>query len=288
MNRKLTWLASYPKSGNTWTRLFLAAYRSVNLSDLKLEHVSWLTHSESRFEQFEAVSGKKREDLTEREINSLRRAVQKRLASQFPQGAFIKTHNARMRFHGFPLIHREFTNSAVYLVRNPLDVLDSMVDHNGCNVDQMIKWMNDPAYRLGISQGLATQYLDTWSTHVRSWTTNQAFPVLILRYEDLKARPIDTFRSLLQFLNWDVHEDKLKDSVEACHFQRVQQMESENGFNEISPQSQSGTFFRRGQSGSWMTVLTREQAETVLSHHSETMHLVGYKMPDLDRVYAKA
>ncbi len=91
--RTLIWLASYPKSGNTWMRMLLAAYSSPDLSPLQLRDAFRVTVNESRLEDYERIAG--RGDLTVDDINLLRQAVQIDLASRVKPPVLLKTHNAR-------------------------------------------------------------------------------------------------------------------------------------------------------------------------------------------------
>jgi len=150
--KKLTWLASYPKSGNTWTRAFLAAYRFQLPGDAVLDHVKEMTLSESRRTEFVRVAEQPQDQFDEQLIDSLRAAVQRRLSQVVKPHQLIKTHNARVMHNGFPLICREQTQAAVYLVRNPLDVVDSLADHTNLTIDGTIDLMNDPRHRIGNPQ----------------------------------------------------------------------------------------------------------------------------------------
>lgn len=287
--KNLVWLASYPKSGNTWTRMFLAAYRSSDPKTLSLNDIASASRSESLYQDFVEVSGKQRDELSEKEIDSFREAVQVRLASPDAEGRIIKTHNARVMHNGFPLIRRELTKAAIYLCRNPLDIVDSLADHVGGSLDQAIQLMNSPAHRLGGRDSkLVTQHLDTWNTHVDSWLSATEFPVLLIRYEDLKLTPIDCFRKVVEFLEWEVNENRLEMAVRATAFETLQRMEDRTGFSETSQVSKSGRFFRRGLAGTWPQRLTRQQAEQILNNHGETMQKSGYEIPDLNEVFGSA
>ena len=217
--KKLTWLASYPKSGNTWTRAFLAAYHFQLGGHRVLERAQEMTQSESRRALFSRVAKDSQDHLSEREIDSLRGAVRERLTRIVQPFQLIKTHNARVMHNGFPLICREQTRGAVYLVWNPLDVVDSYADHANLTIDGAVDLMNNPGHQIGNpDSGLVTQYLHTWSQHVVSWTRQEAFPVHVVRYEDLQSSPVDTFRGLIQFLSWELDENRLRRASENSSF----------------------------------------------------------------------
>src|SRR5262245_24268734 len=107
----LVWLASYPKSGNTWVRSFLGAYLSgCERTDLSLvfEH----SRSESRLVDFARAAGKPVHELTLDDIAAQRQAVQAHL-STFVGQRVVKTHNARLDRDNRPLIFSRHTRAAV-------------------------------------------------------------------------------------------------------------------------------------------------------------------------------
>ena len=115
----LTWLASYPKSGSTWVRAFLAAYQSFEsgLAAFDLTRMRRCSTSDSRATFFADIAGKPYESLSESEIDALRSPVQRRLATSIDSTIVVKTHNARVMRGGFPLVDRTVTRRAVYLDR---------------------------------------------------------------------------------------------------------------------------------------------------------------------------
>lgn len=282
----LTWLASYPKSGNTWVRAFLATFLSDAREPLDLKKMYEFTESESHFRHFAAVAGKPQDQLTAQDIDALRPQVQQHLAASIRRLRVIKTHNARMVVNDNPLICSEYTKRAVYVVRNPLDVVDSYADHANLSIDKAIIEMNDRNQALGgVKSVIARQYLGSWSQHVTSWTQQSEFPVLLLRYEDLHAAPRVWFQKLLEFLGVEVDEAQLTRAVELSSFDVLRECEATDGFAETSSVARSGRFFRQGTSGRWPQVLSREQAAVVIAHHGSTMRSIGYDIPDLDQFY---
>ncbi len=286
----LTWSASYPKSGNTWVRAFLAAYQHYAPERMTFD-LKWIpscSASDSRLALFADAVGKSVVELTDAQIDAHRGEVQRKLAATIDPNKVVKTHNARVLHGGVPLIHREVTAKAVYIVRNPLDVVDSLADHAGLGIDAAIKLLGNRRHQLSRSAGNVSQYLDSWSGHVKSWVAHQAFPVLLLRYEDLQLNAEAEFTRLIEFLNWKLDPARLTWAIEQTSFQAMKRLEAENGFAELSRVSKSGTFFRRGTHQSWQSLLTRGQAEQIIGEHRESMRIAGYDLPDLDAVYGES
>lgn len=274
--KSLVWLASYPKSGNTWMRMLFAAYqKSPDDKDFELSDAFHSTMSESRRQTFERIAGTS--DLTNRNIDEYREAVQIDLSNRVRPPVLIKTHNARVQHDGFPIIRRELTLGAIYIVRNPLDVVDSVADHWGVDHDRAISMMSDRKLTIGgPKQELITQYLESWSGHVTSWIDQRAFPVHVVCYEDLLARTEITFRNVLTFLGWDPDGDRIERAIKETDFRRLQQREQESGFSERSNKSKSGTFFRQGKAEQWRDTLSDSQISQICDTHADVMQRFGY------------
>ncbi|WP_442512057.1 hypothetical protein SH528x_003811 [Novipirellula sp. SH528] len=119
-------------------------------------------------------------------MDELREKVQLSLAQRAQPQGFGKTQKARVRHNSFPLIRRELSLGAIYTVRNPLSVVDSVADHWGCSINQAVRMLNIPRHSIGGGKDkLVRQYLQNWSMQVRSWIDQPAFPTKLLRYEDL-------------------------------------------------------------------------------------------------------
>ena len=249
--------------------------------------------SESLLADFASVAGKKKEELTEEDIREHRLAVQEQLAENIGQRV-VKTHNARLDEEYRRLVFSRCTRAGIYVVRNPLDIVDSLADHTNKSLDDTIRLMNHTGHRLRATDVHAAQYIGTWSHHVRTWLNNRnEFPLLVLRYEDLQAAPEEHFGKLVRFLqgvcrtatgleahrtenSWEFDEQRLQRAVELTSFAALRQAEDKTGFAETSAVAKSGRFFRHGAAGRWRDVLSPEQAAEVIRDHGEVMKMVGY------------
>jgi hypothetical protein len=170
------------------------------------------------------------------------------------------------------LIFSRCTRAGIYVVRNPLDVVDSLADHTNRSPDQAIALLNQPRHRLGATELHAAQYVGTWSHHVQTWVNNRGeFPLQVLRYEDLKADPYGKFSELIEFLGWEYDQERLERAVASTSFDSVKSAEDRQGFAETSTVAKSGRFFRHGETGRWKEILSPQQIAAVVQHHGETM-----------------
>lgn len=258
-------------------RAFLRAYQVDAHQPLNVNQIGKISRSESRRRYFEIVSGKAASDLMPSEIDALRGPVQKLIATEIGDYQVVKTHNARLSNDGKCLAFPEFTRRAIYVVRNPLDVVDSLADHNNLKIDDAISLMADPTHSIGSDDSeFVTQYLLSWSRHVLSWIRQDEFPTLVVRYEDILLDPTGIFRQVLKFLGWPLDQGRIVRSAKYSSFDKLRDFESTKGFGELSDRSKSGTFFRQGKSGDWKKRLSIGQQQRLAHDHRDVMTSLGY------------
>jgi aryl sulfotransferase len=275
---KIVWLASYPKSGNTWMRAFLTALFKPEKDDLDINNMVPNTIASSR-QLFDDLAGVSASDLLPGEIDRLRPAIYRQNALESEEMIYHKIHDAWILLpDGEPLIPADVTRAVIYIIRNPLDVAVSFANHLNCSIDKAIAIMNNPGYafcdrRDRLANQLKQQLL-TWSGHVKSWVDESGLPVWVMRYEDMSAKPEITFTKALNFIGLQHTTAEIKSALELCSFTRLQKQEEEKGFSEKSARSPS--FFRKGKVGDWQNFLTREQVEKIIDSHGGVMRRYGY------------
>lgn len=187
---------------------------------------------------------------------------------------FVKTHNTRERAFGYELIPQKYTRSAVYIIRNPLDMVLSYARHFGLDHEGAIKAISNDENTTDADKTNVYQYLGTWSQHVTSWTEKLTFPTLVLRYEDLQAKPEVAFASLLKHIGIPVDQARLEKAIRFSSFNELSKQESEGKFIEASPKSEK--FFSRGTSGQWKNELDETLVQQVRETHGKVMKKYGY------------
>ena len=276
---KIIWLASYPKSGNTWTRAFLSKYLGDADDELDINHLASSPISSARL-IFDLAAGVEAACLLPAEIDNLRAPIFRLHASQLTKTHFMKTHEAwRCTAAGEPIFPADVTHGVVYIVRNPLDVAVSSSYHYATIPENAVTRLNDPNFTLvetrdGIRDQIP-QLLYSWSGHVQSWLDDSGLPTLLMRYEDMLADPISAFSRLVSFSGLAYDADKVAEAVQATAFETLRRQERDKGFRE-RPQANKELFFREGRTGGWRDRLAQELVESILATHSPTMHRLGY------------
>ncbi len=274
----VVWLASYPKSGNTWFRIFLANLladesQPVDINQLEAENFAARSSLDARI-------GWDTSELTETEIAELRLEVQMTLATEGHQ--VLKVHDAfRCPAGGGKYFSTQATRAVLYFIRNPLDVAVSLQHHRGGSLDGTIAWMNDPAACMSMQArwwiAQLPQHLGTWSEHVRSWVDEPGLPLQVLRYEDMLARPLETFTRACQFAGFPSESNRVARALEHSRFEVLRDQEQRQGFRESVGDR---PFFRRGKSGDWRVALSPAQCSAIVSQHGEVMSRFGYLQAD--------
>ncbi len=277
-HKKIVWLASYPKSGNTWFRAFLTALLKEGQVDLNKMGTDGIFSGKNHVERILDLNA---DYLSQREVEMFQRIALHHLAAKSTDTLFIKIHDA-FTFSGadgLALVPEEPVKLAVYFVRNPLDVALSLANHIGKPVDIAIdKYMiNSAGGFVSIGSSPNNQFhqrLGTWSMHVESWLVHPSFPVHFVKYEEMKERPFETFKGAAQALGLEVTDERIHRAIEEAKFENLQKKEQENGF--VEKQIPASRFFFRGQTGRWKEELTEEQIEKIRRVNEPMMRRFGY------------
>lgn len=270
-----TWLASYPKSGNTWMRAFLTAYRTGTADINALEGGGGIT-SRQVFEDYMGVTSS---EMRFDELLRLRSHFHRLLATSAPDPQFAKTHDAFQQSPGgWALFPAASSSGCIYIFRNPLDVAVSYAHHEGQSIDWAIDRMADPDARLAgwrnrVSPNLP-ETLSTWSDHVTSWLDQTLIPVHRVSYEAMIRDPRTAFTGVLRFAGLEVEDSRLDGAIAASRFDALRDQEAVAGFSEKTQVSPS--FFRQGRAGGWREVLTEAQVSRLVASHGPVMARLGY------------
>ena len=271
---RILWLASYPKSGNTWVRVFLANLIRGDGNAVDINRVGEATLAEPGTPGFALFDQRPWQQWTPAEIAALRPRVQERIAATGQGIVPVKTHSAFVRDHGVPSINMAVSHGAVYVVRNPLDVAVSYAHHLGEKLDAIIALMGTSMFRTPTNATNVHEVMGSWSQHVASWTANPSPQLHVMRYEDMLADPLASFRDLTAFMRIATDAAAIERAVANSAFEKVRAMEDEAGFVERTPAQDR--FFRAGRAGLWRDVLDAAQVAAIVGDHGEQMTRFGY------------
>jgi len=277
MTPRVVWLASYPKSGNTWVRALLTAYLGDAGIDINRLDGSVIASARHVFDDVVGVSSA---DLDPQEVERLRPYVYRHQAAGATRPLLMKVHDAyRTTIDGQPLFPADITRNAVYIVRHPADVALSLAHHSNVSLDEAIDRMSREDFVFSPSAGRLDeqlpQRLGSWSHHVSSWIHQAVMPVRLVRYEDLLSHGAVTLAGIVRAIGAAVVTDRVERALDECRFDRLRTQELERGFKE-RPGSAKGLFFRRGRAGAWRDEMSAAQYARVAAAHGRVMEGLGY------------
>lgn len=277
------WLASYPKSGNTWLRACIAALVSGEATDInKMTFLGGIASDRPAFDEALGIAAA---DLTLAQQTNLRPRAYEIWAAEATRPLYYKAHDCyHVTPSGEPLFPTKATRGAVYVVRDPRAVAVSLAHHTGRTIDAEIERM--AAANAGFSSSIDRleqqlhQHLGTWSDHMQSWLA-APFPVHVVRYEDMHAEPAAAFGAIARFLDLPDDPERIASAIAASSFSRLQAQERSSGFVEQS--RNAAAFFREGRVDGWRDVLTPAQAARIVTDHGAVMRQWGYDLTIMPR-----
>jgi hypothetical protein len=275
--KSIVWLASYPKSGNTWLRIFLANYVVNSDKPLPINEIYRIGIGDSNVKTYRAVSNEFLNPSDPMQSARIRPAVLQGIVNNRADINLVKTHCENGLAFGVKLIPPELTRSAIYIMRNPLDMIVSYASHYGKTIDEAIQAINGKDNALLGGDDTVCQYLGTWSNHVIGWTKARKFPVLALRYEDMLKDPHEAFSRVIRHIGLPEDSgDRLERAIQFSDFKALQEQESKTSFVENSDNQER--FFRSGKAEQWKTELTDDQVRQILQDHGRVMKKFGYEV----------
>jgi len=271
-DRKIYWLASYPKSGNTWVRMFLNAYLTGGPLNINSGHQ--YICSDIRPDIFQMMMPRSLTEITiDEQFMYHQGALLNLIKLAATKDILVKTHNAKAIVSGTALIPPKITGGAIYIIRDPRDIVVSYSKHFAKTIDESIDDINDEN-RAGMGPFNLCHLFMSWSKNVSSWTyENQNVDVLAIKYETLIKQTKQSFIEILKYLELPIDTKRLDHAIFESTFVNLKSKETEFGFVE---KANNDNFFRSGKYGQWKKVLNKAQIDKIEGANKEIMRKYGY------------
>ncbi len=278
--KNLFWVASYPKSGNTWMRAILTSlfYSDDGIFDFKL--LPKIDQFE-KLQYFDFVKDINIDDykrLNELPVISKYWAeAQNRIKSK--ELIFFKTHSCNYSYNNLNYTNQLKTRGGIYIIRDPRDVAVSYSKFIGESIDMTIDYMLGQSRQIWNQNKSLGIILSRWDYHVASWLSLKS-PIIFIIYEDLLDKTEKILNELINFLTEelkikiDVNQKKIDNIIQSTSFNLLKQKEEKEGFREAS---KSSAFFREGKSMQWKNDLNEKQISKIETNFSEAMKKFNYK-----------
>tara|TARA_B100000900_G_scaffold389922_1_gene383194 strand:+ start:407 stop:1246 length:840 start_codon:yes stop_codon:yes gene_type:complete len=277
----IIWLASYPKSGNTWLRFFINSllYAEVGKADLiNIANIKSFPKPEQFINLVNNIN-----DIKEISENWTKAQSILNLDKKIK---FIKTHNMLCKLNGNFFTNLNNTLGTIYIVRDPRNVVNSIKHHFQLDTLEKAKDFitseNTISGTKGTNQNPIPAIIGSWKTHYNSW---KRFPknLLILNYDKILLNPNKEFLRVKKFLEkilkLKINKNKFNKSVENCEFEKLQKMEKLEGFVESIIDKNSGkkkNFFNLGPKNDWKNFLDKKIKDEIENKFEKEMKELNY------------
>jgi hypothetical protein len=281
----IIWLASYPKSGNTYVRAFLSAYY-------------FSENGQFDFSQISSIDQFPHEKFLKNKVNSISEASRQWMPAQREINKdkkikFFKTHSFLGNYQGNEFTSPETSLGAVYIVRDPRNVLTSLKNHYSFDDDKALKMITDRTRSLMSNNGsyASLTFISSWAENYLSWFRNNQFRRLFVKYEDLIANKYETFRDIIVFTNTlmnrveGVDKSKLQKAIETTNFSVLKKKEmsetfdkSDNSFKRWRKfhSENKNLFFNLGPENNWKKILETKISNQIENSFEKEMKELEY------------
>ena len=277
----IIWLASYPKSGNTWIRIFLSTL--LYSSDKPIVNIN-----NNHIKQFPTRSDF--DNLTDNVMDMDEFAKNCILAQQRinldNRIKILKTHNAYWQNYekNYFFTDKENTLGVIYIVRDPRNVITSVMDYfNKKSYRETLEFLIDNYKVVGgtkFESGIPT-ILFSWANHYNSWKQFKK-NYLLIKYEDLLDKPQEEFLKISNYLNtignFKFNEKDILEIAENCKFENFRNQEKTKGFidNSATNKNFKKNFFRLGPKNNWKDLLDTDIKLKIEEQFKKEMLELGY------------
>ena len=276
----IVWISSYPKSGNTWVRTFISTYylSSNDKFDFSmLKNIRQFPHEKFFNKKISDMnSAINNWDLAQNNINLKNKLI------------FLKTHAALVKINNIPFTNNKHTLGAIYIVRDPRNIVTSLSNHYQLTFDESLEFMTNKKKFLLKKNDLSNfgnfTFLNSWSEHYKSWLYTKEFNLLFIKYEDLENDTLNTFKKIVKFVNKiTIKEDKIDIDriikiIDTISFETLKKKENDEGFPEaiINNEKQKINFFYLGKENRWQKLLSPKQIDTINNIFGEDLKKLEY------------
>jgi hypothetical protein len=278
------WIASYPKSGNTWVRALISAYyysQDGIFTEKTIKKIGQFPEK-IHFDGFdynpEIVT-----DTTRFWIKAQDRINEDKKIK------FKKTHNCLSSINGYEFTNKKNTIACIYVIRDPRNLITSLKHHYELNYEEALKFMtNEKKFIFDFHKQndySDFQFISSWENNFLSWKNQNNFPIKIIKYEDLLRDTFHIFEDLIKFINKilkinkEVDKNKLKKSINTTSFEELKKYEKNFGFSEaVNSKDNQKTipFFYLGPNNNWRKILDKEFQKRLNVTFSKSLKFFSY------------
>tara|TARA_Y100000590_G_scaffold152861_1_gene175522 strand:- start:1617 stop:2462 length:846 start_codon:yes stop_codon:yes gene_type:complete len=279
----IIWLASYPKSGNTWIRSLISSYLFSDDGNFNFR----LLKNIEQFSSSDIDNNLTKKEHYQSRISKNWIPTQK-IINKSKKVHFLKTHNAMCSINGYNFTDKQNTLAAIYIARDPRNLITSLSNHYELTLEESLEFLtNKRKIIFPINQKNKDpedfNFLADWSTHYRSWKNINFCPIKIIKYEDFildsEGIFIEVLEFLSKFISINLDNKKIKKALDTTSFENLRKMEKKEGFIESVTslkENKKIPFFYMGKKNDWKKMLDKKLLKKIENHFRLDMEELGY------------
>jgi len=280
----IIWIASYPKSGNTWLRSLISSYffsQDGVFDQNKLKFIDQFPIQKylNLFSYEKKIPGETAKYWIEaqRKINSEKKIK------------FFKTHNFLGSFNNYEFTNKQNTLGAIYIVRDPRNVITSLKNHYDINYDDALNFIKSERkfiYDFNKENDYSDfQIISSWENNYQSWKNNKVFPIKFIRYEDLEKETFKVFKNIIEFIGSitgdkkPFERKKAINAINSTSFETLKSLEKNKGFVEqvLSINDKKKIpFFYLGPKNNWKKILKKDIQQNIEKNFNQSLKDLNY------------
>ena len=281
----IIWVASYPKSGNTWLRALISSYfysKDGHYDERLLKKIDQFP-VRKYFDNFE-YDKKKVGDTSKFWVKA------QEIINSDKKLKFFKTHNIFGKVNSFDFTNAEHSLGGIYIVRDPRNIITSIKNHYRLDENNAIKWMTDKNnYIYDVERVKEVgygdfQFISSWEVNYKSWQTQNKIPIKLIKYEDLSNKTYSIFLEIIEFIYKitnspaQVNKKRLKNALNSTTFEKLQEREKKYGFSEAVAftNNKKSQFFNLGPKNDWNKIFNKKSKDKIIKVFEKNLKELSY------------
>ena len=277
----IIWLASYPKSGNTLLRSILSTYFYSSDGNFKFEYLDKISQFPltNHFMSL-GVDVNDDEQVFKNFINA-----QNLINQETGKVKFLKTHSSLCKMYACNFTDFKNTLGAIYIVRDPRNVVSSFAHHYNLTIDEATETMLDNSRFMEKTVKNSKVFLGSWKFNYNSWKSiENKNNYMLIKYEDLIAKKKTVLLRIFKFLDLlglksKLDMVKLNKVIKTTKFENMKNKEEQETFSEATIDIKTGkrrTFFNLGPENDWRKYLGKKNKDKIEDVFHLEMKELGY------------